>query len=92
MHVNTADMHPIIGQHPQHEDVWLSFGFSGHGFKFSNVVGELMADLVEKGSDTTYHAILYTSIDLLGNIARAIPPSAPTKLVKVSNELALVGS
>lgn len=49
MHVNTPDMHPVIGRHPAHDKVWLSFGFSGHGFKFSNVVGEMMVDLVKEG-------------------------------------------
>lgn len=30
-------------------DVILAAGFSGHGFKFASVVGEILADLAEKG-------------------------------------------
>jgi sarcosine oxidase len=29
--------------------VALAAGFSGHGFKFASVVGEILADLAEKG-------------------------------------------
>jgi sarcosine oxidase len=30
-------------------DVAVAAGFSGHGFKFSSVVGEIMADLTMNG-------------------------------------------
>lgn len=39
----------IIDRHPEHSHVWLAGGFSGHGFKFSSVVGEMLADLMVKG-------------------------------------------
>lgn len=45
----TPDEHFIIDQHPQHRHIYLAGGFSGHGFKFSSVVGEILADLVTKG-------------------------------------------
>src|SRR3954468_4708101 len=35
----------IIDQHPQHKNVVFAAGLSGHGFKFSSVLGEVMADL-----------------------------------------------
>jgi sarcosine oxidase len=47
---NSPDEHFIIGVHPDHPQVSFAAGFSGHGFKFCPVVGEIMADLVERGS------------------------------------------
>lgn len=46
----TPDRHFIIDRHPHHANVALACGFSGHGFKFAPVVGEILADLVENGS------------------------------------------
>ena len=34
---------------PGYEDVVVAAGFSGHGFKFASVVGEIMADLAMNG-------------------------------------------
>jgi sarcosine oxidase len=45
----TPDRHFLIGLHPEHPNVALAAGFSGHGFKFAPVVGEILADLVETG-------------------------------------------
>jgi sarcosine oxidase len=49
MFTNTADEHFILDHHPDHKNVVVAAGFSGHGFKFCSVVGEIMADLAEKG-------------------------------------------
>jgi sarcosine oxidase len=49
MYTNTPDFHFIIDRHPQHPQVTLACGFSGHGFKFSSVVGEVLADLAVDG-------------------------------------------
>ena len=49
MYTNTPDFHFIIDRHPQHSQVTLACGFSGHGFKFSSVVGEVLADLALDG-------------------------------------------
>jgi len=46
---NSPDEHFIIDLHPQYSQVALAAGFSGHGFKFCSVVGEIMADLVLDG-------------------------------------------
>jgi sarcosine oxidase len=45
----TPDRHFIIDLHPDHANVALAAGFSGHGFKFASVVGEILADLAENG-------------------------------------------
>ncbi|MFL5329013.1 MAG: N-methyl-L-tryptophan oxidase [Gemmataceae bacterium] len=49
----TPDRHFIIDRHPEYPQVAIAGGFSGHGFKFAPVVGEILADLVTK-SETAY--------------------------------------
>ncbi len=55
MYENSPDQHFIIDRHPRHENVIVAAGFSGHGFKFASVVGEILADLATRGS--TRHPI-----------------------------------
>jgi sarcosine oxidase len=45
----TPDRHFLIDVHPHHPHVAVAAGFSGHGFKFASVVGEILADLADKG-------------------------------------------
>ena len=49
MFTNSPDEHFIIDTHPVLPQVVIAAGFSGHGFKFASVVGELLADLVIEG-------------------------------------------
>ena len=49
MYTNTPDLNFIIDRHPAHENVTIACGFSGHGFKFAPVVGEIVADLAMEG-------------------------------------------
>jgi sarcosine oxidase len=51
----TPDGHFVVGRHPGHEAVSVAAGFSGHGFKFVPVIGEILADLTVHG--TTDHPI-----------------------------------
>jgi sarcosine oxidase len=46
MYTNTPDEHFVIGRHPAHARVALAGGFSGHGYKFAPVVGEIVAALL----------------------------------------------
>jgi sarcosine oxidase len=47
----TPDGNFVIDWHPDHPRLVLCGGFSGHGFKFAPVIGEIGADLaLEKGS------------------------------------------
>ena len=46
---NSPDEHFILDRHPDHPNVAIAAGFSGHGFKFCSVVGEIMADLALEG-------------------------------------------
>jgi sarcosine oxidase len=58
---NTPDERFVIDTHPEHPQVAVAAGFSGHGFKFSSVVGSAVADLVEDGE--TDHPIDQFAID-----------------------------
>lgn len=49
LYTNTPDENFIIDHHPKHENVILAGGFSGHGFKFASVVGEILSDLAMEG-------------------------------------------
>lgn len=55
LYTNTPDGHFIIDRHPQHPQVWIASPCSGHGFKFCPVIGEILADLVDRGE--TRHEI-----------------------------------
>jgi len=54
----TPDEHFVIGAHPSSTRVLVACGFSGHGFKFTPVVGEVLTDLMVDGS-TTYDLSLF---------------------------------
>lgn len=55
MYTNTPDEHFVISTHPEYPQVSIAAGFSGHGYKFCSVVGEILADLVTEGK--TSHPI-----------------------------------
>ncbi|WP_148505208.1 N-methyl-L-tryptophan oxidase [Paenibacillus beijingensis] len=50
LYSNTPDEHFLISLHPRHKQVAIGAGFSGHGFKFASVVGEILADLATEGT------------------------------------------
>lgn len=47
MYTTTPDQHFIVDEHPEYSNVSYAAGFSGHGFKFASVIGEILADRVE---------------------------------------------
>lgn len=58
---NAPDSRFVIDSHPEHPEVTVAAGFSGHGFKFASVVGSVVADLVTDGR--TDHPIEQFGID-----------------------------
>jgi sarcosine oxidase subunit beta len=66
----SPDYNPIISDSPV-EGLWLCAGFSGHGYKISPAVGELMADLVTSG--TSRHADIEPGDFRLGRFAEGKP-------------------
>jgi sarcosine oxidase len=49
LYTNTPDQHFWIDRHPQYPQVLLASPCSGHGFKFSSVIGEILCSLVCQG-------------------------------------------
>jgi sarcosine oxidase len=54
----SPDEHFLIGRHPDAPSAIVAAGFSGHGFKFCSVVGEILADLALDG-DTSHDIGLF---------------------------------
>jgi sarcosine oxidase len=67
MYTLTPDEHFVIGRHPAHERVVVACGFSGHGFKFVPVVGEILADLAVEGATahplSLFDPLRFTSLE-----------------------------
>lgn len=63
MYTNTPDAHFIVDRLGSHPNVVVASACSGHGFKFSSVIGEILADLVIDGE--TRHPISFLSADRL---------------------------
>ena len=49
LYTRTPDEHFIVDAHPQHDHVLIGAGFSGHGFKFSTIIGKMLSDLALDG-------------------------------------------
>lgn len=48
LYANTPDYHFVLDTHPHYPRVVIGAGFSGHGFKFGPILGELLADLASE--------------------------------------------
>jgi sarcosine oxidase len=55
LYTKSPDEHFVVGSHPGYDGAHVAAGFTGHGFKFTAVVGRVLADLVERG--TTDHVL-----------------------------------
>jgi sarcosine oxidase len=53
MFTNVPDEHFVIDLLPEHPQIVVASPCSGHGFKFASVVGEILADLAQRG-DTSH--------------------------------------
>ncbi len=49
----TPDWHPIVDRIPGLEGAYCAVGFSGHGFKMSPIVGQLVSELIVEGKAST---------------------------------------
>lgn len=66
----TPDEHFLIDKHPAYPHIVFGGGCSGHGFKFSPLIGEILTDLALHG--TTEHDISLFTVDRLLNMVN--PP------------------
>lgn len=50
----TPDHHPVLGAIPEYGGLFADFGWSGHGFKHSPFIGDIMSDVVLHGRARDY--------------------------------------
>lgn len=70
MYTVTPDRHFVIDRYPDAPQVTLACGFSGHGFKFASVVGEIVADLALDGE--TGHDISLFSLARFPSVEKTV--------------------
>ena len=68
MFTNSPDRHFIIDLHPNYPQVSFAAGFSGHGYKFASVIGEIMADLAER-RESRHNITLFNLARLTGQVS-----------------------
>ncbi len=59
LYTQTPDEHFVVDAHPDFKHVVIGAGFSGHGFKFSAIIGKMLADIALDGS-TPHNDELFT--------------------------------
>ncbi len=50
LYTRTPDEHFIVDAHPEHSQIAIGAGFSGHGFKFSTTIGKMLAEIALDGA------------------------------------------
>ncbi len=68
MFTNSPDKHFIIDLHPEYPQVSFAAGFTGHGYKFASVVGEIMADLAQR-QESRHNISLFNVARLTGQVS-----------------------
>lgn len=58
LYTQTPDEHFIVDAHPEHSHVLIGAGFSGHGFKFSTIIGKMLTDAALDG-ETQHNDALF---------------------------------
>ncbi len=46
LYTMTPDKHFIVDYHPEFDNILIATGFSGHGFKFTTLIGKILTDLI----------------------------------------------
>lgn len=67
MYTLTPDQHFVVDKHPDYPNLVLCGGFSGHGFKFAPVIGEIGGELALDGESR--HDIKFLSLRRFDRIA-----------------------
>jgi sarcosine oxidase len=60
LYTMTPDEHFVIDTHPEYTHIVFGGGFSGHGFKFSTLIGSILSDLALKG-ETEHDITLFNA-------------------------------
>lgn len=75
----TPDHQPVLGAIPEYAGLYADFGWSGHGFKHSPVMGDIISDVVLHGRSkdfdlTPFRWSRFRENDLLPRYGWAAPP------------------
>ena len=65
LYTMTEDKHFIVDRHPVYPQIAIGAGFSGHGFKFTTLIGKILAQLVLEGE--TEHNLSLFRLDRFRN-------------------------
>jgi sarcosine oxidase subunit beta len=81
----TPDHQPVLGAIPEYEGLYADFGWSGHGFKHSPVIGDILSDVVLHGTSkdfdlTPFRWSRFRDGDLLPRYGWAAPPHPKLRL------------
>jgi sarcosine oxidase subunit beta len=86
----TPDHQPVLGAIPEYEGLYADFGWSGHGFKHSPVIGDILSDVVLHGQSadfdlTPFRWSRFREGDLLPRAGWIAPPHDKHRLQAVSS-------
>ena len=86
----TPDHQPVLGAIPEFEGLYADFGWSGHGFKHSPVIGDILSDVVLHGRSadfdlTPFRWSRFREGDLLPRAGWIAPPHAKHRLQTASS-------
>jgi sarcosine oxidase, subunit beta len=76
----TPDGQPVLGAIPEYPGLFADFGWSGHGFKHSPVIGDVLAELIVSGRSGDYDLRpfrwrRFLEGDLIPDTSPAAPPA-----------------
>ena len=81
----TPDHQPVLGPVPEYEGLYVDFGWSGHGFKHSPVIGDILSEVILHGRSadfdlTPFRWSRFRENDLLPRAGWIIPPHPKHRL------------
>jgi len=81
----TPDHQPVLGAIPEYTGLYVDFGWSGHGFKHSPVIGDILSDVVLHGKSadfdlTPFRWSRFREGDLLPRAGWIVPPHPKHRL------------
>ena len=84
----TPDHQPVLGAVPEYQGLYVDFGWSGHGFKHSPVIGDILSDVILHGRSAEFDLApfrwhRFRENDLLPRAGWVIPPHPKHRLAAV---------
>jgi len=81
----TPDHQPVLGAVPEYQGLYVDFGWSGHGFKHSPVIGDILSDVILHGRSAEFDLApfrwqRFRENDLLPRAGWVIPPHPKHRL------------